>query len=75
MYNPPLDPVIRSPALFERLEPLPPDAELFNSQDLRELIEKARELARSGSREAAQELLAQLQELLENLLNDHLFAL
>ena len=26
VYNPPVDLVIRSPALFERLEPLPPDA-------------------------------------------------
>ena len=48
-------------------QPLPPDAQLMDSSDLRDLIEKARELARNGSTEAAQELLAQLQEILENL--------
>ncbi len=48
-------------------QPLPPDSELLESSDLRDLIEKARELARNGSTEAAQELLSQLQEILENL--------
>lgn len=48
-------------------QPLPPDAQMMDSSDLRDLIEKARELARNGSTEAAQELLAQLQEILENL--------
>ena len=55
--------------LSQGMEPqsLPPDSELLDSSDLRDLIEKARELARNGSTEAAQELLAQLQEILENL--------
>lgn len=48
-------------------QPLPPDSEMLESSDLRDLIEKARELARNGSTEAAQELLSQLQEILENL--------
>ncbi|WP_282607442.1 TIGR02302 family protein [Pelagibius sp. Alg239-R121] len=48
-------------------QPLPPDAQLLDSSDLNDLIEKARELARNGSTEAAQELLAQLQEILENM--------
>lgn len=48
-------------------QPLPPDAQLMDGNDLRDLIEKARELARNGSPEAAQELLAQLQEMLENM--------
>lgn len=48
-------------------QPLPPDAQVMDSSDLRDLIEKARELARNGSTEAAQELLAQLQEMLENM--------
>lgn len=48
-------------------QPLPPDSQLLDSSDLRDLIEKARELARNGSTEAAQELLSQLQDILENL--------
>lgn len=55
--------------LSQGMEPqaLPPDSEMLESSDLRDLIEKARELARNGATEAAQELLAQLQEILENL--------
>lgn len=48
-------------------QPMPPGSEMLESSDLKDLIEKARELARNGSTEAAQELLAQLQEILENL--------
>jgi uncharacterized protein (TIGR02302 family) len=48
-------------------EPLPPNAQIMQSEDLRQLLDKARELARSGAREAARELLAQLQNMLENL--------
>lgn len=43
------------------------DGQLIDSDQLREMIEKARELAKSGARDAAQELLAQLQNILENL--------
>ncbi|MGH6933652.1 MAG: TIGR02302 family protein [Dongiaceae bacterium] len=35
--------------------------------DLQKMLERARELSRSGAREAARDLLAQLQEMLENL--------
>ncbi|MFQ5775680.1 MAG: TIGR02302 family protein [Kiloniellaceae bacterium] len=48
-------------------EPLPPDAQILQGDDLRRLIDRARELARTGAREAARDLLAQLQDLLENL--------
>jgi uncharacterized protein (TIGR02302 family) len=40
---------------------------LVDREQLRELLERARELAQSGMRDAARELLAQLQQLLENL--------
>src|SRR5690625_3297705 len=46
---------------------LPDDSELMSSQDLQQLLEEARELARSGAREQAQQLLAELQRMLENL--------
>jgi uncharacterized protein (TIGR02302 family) len=36
-------------------------------EDLQKMLERARELAKSGSREAARDLLAQMQQLLENL--------
>ncbi len=48
-------------------QPLPPNAQIMQSQDLREMLDKARELARSGARDAARQLLAQLQNMLENL--------
>ncbi|NIA68426.1 TIGR02302 family protein [Pelagibius litoralis] len=48
-------------------EQMPPNAQMLNRQDLQSLIERARELAQSGAREAAQELLSQLREMLENL--------
>lgn len=55
--------------LSKGMEPqaLPPDAQMLDGQDLKDLIEKARELARNGATDAAKELLAQLQEILENL--------
>jgi uncharacterized protein (TIGR02302 family) len=48
-------------------QPLPPNAQLIPSDRLQELLDRARELAKSGSRDAARDLLAQLQSLLENL--------
>ena len=51
----------------QEFEALPPNAQQLNSQDLQDMIDQARELAKSGNREAARELLAQLQEMLENL--------
>jgi hypothetical protein len=40
---------------------------MLSPQDLKDLVERAREMAKTGAREAAQDLLAQLQEMLENL--------
>ncbi len=48
-------------------QPLPPNARILESETLRELLDKAGELARSGARDAARELLSQLQNMLENL--------
>jgi uncharacterized protein (TIGR02302 family) len=49
------------------VQPLPPNAQMIPSDRLQELLDRARELAKSGSRDAARELLSQLQNLLENL--------
>ncbi|MGH6885955.1 MAG: TIGR02302 family protein, partial [Geminicoccales bacterium] len=51
----------------EEPQPLPPGAEMLRSQDLQDLIDRARELAKNGARDAARQLLSQLQEMLENL--------
>ncbi|MFQ5984475.1 MAG: TIGR02302 family protein [Alphaproteobacteria bacterium] len=40
---------------------------LLRADDLKRLIEEARELIRGGARDAAQQLLAELQQILENL--------
>ncbi len=44
-----------------------PQAVMLDRLDLQEMIERARELARSGARDAARQLLSQLREMLENL--------
>jgi uncharacterized protein (TIGR02302 family) len=49
------------------LQPMDPNAQMLSPQDLKDLVERAREMAKTGAREAAQDLLAQLQEMLENL--------
>jgi uncharacterized protein (TIGR02302 family) len=51
----------------EQPQELPPDANLLETQDLQDLLDQARRLAESGAMDAAKELLAQLQEILENL--------
>ncbi|MSP68227.1 MAG: TIGR02302 family protein [Alphaproteobacteria bacterium] len=42
-------------------------AQMMGRRDLQQIIDQARELARTGARDAARQLLAQLQQLLENL--------
>ena len=49
------------------LQPVPPGAEILGGDELREMIDRARELAQSGARDAARELLSQLREMLENM--------
>jgi len=48
-------------------QPLPPNTQMLQSEDLQRLLDRAQDLARSGARDAARELLAQLQNMLENL--------
>ncbi|MDX6752055.1 TIGR02302 family protein [Geminicoccaceae bacterium 1502E] len=47
-------------------QPIDP-SQLVAREDLQRMLERARELMRNGSREAAREMLAQLREMLENL--------
>jgi len=47
--------------------PLDPNARILQSQDLQRLLDRARELARMGAKDAARELLSQLRDMLENL--------
>ena len=49
------------------LNPPQPGQQSADRNDLHELLDQARDLARTGSREAAQDLLSQLQEFLESL--------
>jgi uncharacterized protein (TIGR02302 family) len=46
--------------------PLDP-SRMLSAQDLQAMLNRARDLARTGSREAARDMLSQLQEMLENL--------
>ena len=49
------------------LNPPQPGQQSADRNDLHELLDQARDLARTGSRDAAQDLLSQLQEFLESL--------
>ncbi len=47
--------------------PLAPDSQMLNSQDLQNLLSQLENLSRSGNKEAARQLLRQLQAMLDNL--------
>ncbi len=51
----------------ESFEPMDPSATTLRTDDLRDMIEMARELARGGSREGAQQMLSELQRMLESI--------
>lgn len=51
----------------EEPEPLPPDAQVLETQDLQEMMRRMRDMAQSGAREAAREMLSRMQDILENL--------
>ena len=50
----------------EAKQPIDP-SQVLTSRDLQQMLDRAREMARSGARDQARELLSQLQEMLENL--------
>ena len=51
----------------ENLQPLDPNAMQVERQDLQQMLDAIREMIRTGAREAAEQMLAQLQQMLENL--------
>jgi uncharacterized protein (TIGR02302 family) len=63
-------------ALAEDMQRRPPDeanrtpvdpSQMLTRRDLQQMLDRAREMARSGARDQARDLLSQLQEMLENL--------
>ena len=50
----------------QAMQPVDPNAQSLRPQDLDEMLRRIEELAKSGSRDAARELLAQMQRMLEN---------
>jgi hypothetical protein len=50
----------------QQMQPVDP-SHMLTRQDLQRMLDRAGDLARTGSREAAQNLLSQLQQMLENL--------
>ena len=46
---------------------IPPNAQMLRSQDLQKMLDQIENLARTGNRDAARQLLSQLQNMLENL--------
>jgi len=50
-----------------QISPLDPNAQTMTNQDIQRMLDRARELMRQGSREAARQLMAELQRMLENL--------
>ncbi len=49
------------------MQPFNSNQQTLSQQDLNEMLNRIEELARTGSRDAARELLAQMQQMLENL--------
>jgi uncharacterized protein (TIGR02302 family) len=52
---------------LHNLQAMDPSQAATTERDLRNMVDRAQELARTGARDAARDLLAQLQEMLENL--------
>ncbi len=54
---------------------LPPNAQVIEGQDLMRMLQRAQELMRMGSRDAAREMLAQLRNILENMQNGSMMSM
>ncbi|TCT11824.1 uncharacterized protein (TIGR02302 family) [Tepidamorphus gemmatus] len=54
--------------------PIDPNARMFSRNDLQRLLDAIENMARSGSRDAARQMLSELQNLLENLQNGQMQA-
>ncbi|MGE4218191.1 MAG: TIGR02302 family protein [Alphaproteobacteria bacterium] len=64
-----LDELARMQPDGQQMQPARPDprATVLRREDLRRMLDRIRELNRSGAREAAQQMLAQMQSMMENL--------
>lgn len=49
------------------LPELPPETQMLTDQDLQKLLDKLEEMAKSGDKQSAQELLSQLEQMMQNL--------
>jgi len=56
-----------NPTAMGEQAPMDPNAMMLEFEDLRDILEQARDLARSGARDAAKDLLAQFRDILENM--------
>ncbi|WP_107988879.1 TIGR02302 family protein [Breoghania corrubedonensis] len=51
----------------QAMQPMDPNSQMLRSHDLEEMLRKIEELAKNGARDAARDLLSQMQRMLENL--------
>ncbi len=65
---------LRNQPQNQQAMPFDPRMRLLESTDLRRMMEQIRRLMRSGARQAAREMLAQLQNMLENLRSGRMFS-
>ena len=49
------------------MQPMDPNMQSMRPQDLDEMLSRIEELAKTGSRDAARELLAEMQRMMENM--------
>ena len=65
---------LRNQPQNQQAMPIDPRMRFLQSTDLRRMMEQIRRLMRSGARQAAREMLAQLQNMLENLRSGKMFS-
>lgn len=65
---------LRNQPQNQQAMPFDPRMRFLQSTDLRRMMEQIRRLMRSGARQAAREMLAQLQNMLENLRSGRMFS-
>ncbi|BBK40205.1 TIGR02302 family protein [Allostella vacuolata] len=58
--------MMRNPERFQQQE-IPPNSQVVRREDIQRMLDQARDLARTGAREAARDMLQRLQEMMENM--------
>lgn len=61
------DPEALERALRQPRQPGRPDPNMVDRQDLKNMLDRAREMLKSGARDAAEQMLSRLREMMENL--------